>query len=231
METTIDNKAVFCDPAFYKNKVLPIHRWVPWIAGFSRDFVNDSINKYIEDHGMVLDPFAGVGTTLLESFLTGNDSVGFEINPYANFASQVKLNSYRVDESEFNNELERFIAFYRKNSSSNYQPESKTPIGFKTKIEFYSPKILKKVLTVMDFIGTISDEHRSDLFKLAVSSTMVKFSNYSYEPSLGTRIGSGKKNIIDYDVGKTLTDKLVEFQKDICWFKKSVLNKKVPNTK
>ncbi len=33
----------FSDPAFAKNKTLPIHRWVPWIAGFASTFVHDAI--------------------------------------------------------------------------------------------------------------------------------------------------------------------------------------------
>ena len=33
--------------------------------------------------GTVLDPFAGVGTTLVESVFAGHNAVGFEINPYA----------------------------------------------------------------------------------------------------------------------------------------------------
>ncbi len=38
------NGTVFVDPAFATNKSLPIHRWVPWIAGFSKDFVNGVLN-------------------------------------------------------------------------------------------------------------------------------------------------------------------------------------------
>ncbi|MFQ5859412.1 MAG: hypothetical protein ACE5LU_27760, partial [Anaerolineae bacterium] len=53
----------FNDPAFAGNKSLPIHRWVPWIAGFSSDFVRDALVRYLEGKGTVLDPFAGVGTT------------------------------------------------------------------------------------------------------------------------------------------------------------------------
>ena len=41
----------------------------------------------------VLDPFAGVGTTLVQSYLHGFTVVGFEINPYAALASRMKLES------------------------------------------------------------------------------------------------------------------------------------------
>ncbi len=87
----LNGKAVFSDPAFAQNKSLPIHRWVPWIAGFSQDFVQDALKRHLAEKGTVLDPFSGVGTTLGESVLAGHDAIGFEINPYAALACKVKL--------------------------------------------------------------------------------------------------------------------------------------------
>ena len=77
----------FSDSAFADNKQRPIHRWVPWIAGFSSEFVRDAFNRYLPNRSTematVLDPFCGVGTTLIEALRCGYDAVGFEINPYA----------------------------------------------------------------------------------------------------------------------------------------------------
>jgi len=58
----------------------------------------------------------------------------------------------------------------------------------------------------------------------------VKYSNYSYEPSLATRKSSGKENIEDYDVRGVTVQKLLEFLKDIAWIKKTVTNKKIPKS-
>jgi len=224
------NHSSFSDPAFASNKILPIHRWVPWIAGFSKEFVNDSIHKYIDGNGTILDPFAGVGTTLVESHLTGNDSVGFEINPYAYFACKTKINSLQIDGEMFNDEIDRFSSFYLKNVDSKYPVHSKEPEGFRTKVKFYSPKVLHKVLILMDFIKTIEDPKITDLFKLAFTSTMVKYSNYSYEPSLGTRRGSGKSDIEDADVREITIQKLMELSKDIAWIKKLFTGKRIPKS-
>lgn len=88
----------FRDPAFAKNKELPLHRWVPWIAGFSAEFVQDCFRRYLalRDDVVVLDPFAGVGTTLLEAHLHGYETLGFEINPYAALAAKAKLRADRI---------------------------------------------------------------------------------------------------------------------------------------
>ena len=78
----------FRDSSFAKNKNLPLHRWVAWIAGFSADFVEDCVNRYLPEKDSecwVLDPFAGVGTTLVESYLAGLNVVGFEINIRSRF--------------------------------------------------------------------------------------------------------------------------------------------------
>jgi DNA modification methylase len=98
MQTTLFGASAatngFRDSSSAKNKNLPLHRWVPWVAGFSADFVEDAIRSYLpagDSNCWVLDPFAGVGTTLVESYLSGLNVIGFEINPYAALATKIKL--------------------------------------------------------------------------------------------------------------------------------------------
>ena len=80
-----ENGAAFKDSAFMENRTAPVHRWVPWIAGFSGAFVDSVLAAYLDRRkpALVLDPFAGVGTTLVQAALRGHNVVGFEINPYA----------------------------------------------------------------------------------------------------------------------------------------------------
>jgi hypothetical protein len=55
----------FKDSAFGDNKSRPIHRWIPWIAGFSSEFVRDVFSQYLitkpSSDVTVLDPFCGTG--------------------------------------------------------------------------------------------------------------------------------------------------------------------------
>ncbi|MDR3283035.1 MAG: site-specific DNA-methyltransferase [Candidatus Methanoplasma sp.] len=220
----------FSDPAFYNNKSQHIHRWAPWIAGFSKDFVRDSIGRFIPCGGVVLDPFAGVGTTLVESMLTGNDSFGFEINPYAHFVSETKTRAVFVDVEAFGKEIRRFEAFFASCAASDYEAKSTVPEGFRSKVEFYSPNVLKKVLALHDFICQIEQGDVTAMFRLAFSSTMVRYSNYSYEPSLGTRKGSGKEDISDFDVGGLTVMKLKECLEDIEWAQKEMGGKPIPRS-
>jgi len=212
-----NNGSSFNDPAFAGNKTLPIHRWVPWIAGFSSVFVKDVLERYLDGKGTVLDPFCGVGTTLVEAVLLGHQAIGFEINPYAILASRLKANAYRVSVASLNEELLNFRAFYNEKAFSTYTPKSAAPPGFRTRSPFYSPAVLRKVLILQDFITGIVDADVKDLFRLAFAATMVRYSNYSYEPSLGRRVSAGKKEIIDFPVGQTMLNKLTAMAEDITW--------------
>lgn len=219
-----NGSSAFCDPAFASNKTLPLHRWVPWIAGFSSDFVRDALTRYLNGKGTVLDPFSGVGTTLIEAFLLGHNVIGFEVNPYPALACRTKLHAYRIATETLRYEILRFQEFYNEKFLSGFKPKSIVPKGFKTRAEFYSPQVLHKVLIFQDFIDTIKSSDVQDLFKLAFASTMVRYSNYSYEPSLGRRVSSGKEEIKDFPVGQTILSKLWEMAHDIIWFQAHLKN-------
>ena len=222
VEVNAVNSNGFNDPAFANNKKEPIHRWVPWIAGFSKDFVKDAIEKYLCKKGKIIDPFAGVGTTLIEANIKGHDSVGFEINPYAVLASSVKVNSYKIDTKKLQKKITEFSLFYREKIVSDYIPQSKYPDGFKTKGVFYSHEVLQKVLVILDFQKYIDDVDIKNIFKISFASTMIRYSNYSYEPSLGRRESAGKEKIVNFPVGEYITEKLYTILQDIQWYQKKM---------
>jgi hypothetical protein len=213
------NGTSFSDPSFVLNKRMPVHRWVPWIAGFSGEFVRDVSARYLSAKSVVLDPFAGVGTTLVEAALQGHDVIGFEINPYAALACQVKMNACKVSLERFQETIVRFTHFYNEKVSSDYCPRSRAPEGFRTRHEFFSPKVLRKVLILKDFIDSVTDAGIRDLFRLGFGATLVSYSNYSYEPSLGRRASVGKPEVKDFAVGETVLHKLHEMEKDIKWLR------------
>lgn len=213
-----NGSSAFNDPAFGHNKTLPVHRWVPWIAGFSSDFVRDALQRYLADKGTVLDPFSGVGTTLVEAILLGHQAIGFEINPYAALACRIKTSAHQIKVETLYDKISSLRVFCKEKILSGYAPKSIPPKGFKTRAEFYSPQVLRKVLILQDFISAIQDSNLQDLFKLAFAATMVQYSNYSYEPSLGRRVSAGKEVIQDFPVVQTVSKKLIEMTEDIAWF-------------
>ena len=81
------------------------------------------------------------------------------------------------------------------------------------------------MLHVCDFFNLLKDDQvLYDIYRVAFSATMVTFSNYSYEPSLGTRPASGKPLIMDYDVAGTIAAKLMEIYNDVAWARQGMVN-------
>lgn len=219
--------AGFRDPAFSRNKELPIHRWVPWVAGFSAAFVDDCLAKYLplrhtSRPPLILDPFAGVGTTLVQSLVHGFNVAGFEINPYAALATRAKLNAVMIEPDDFDRSIVRFTRFMESRAGSHSAPRSSPPTGFSGRTQLFGPKVERKVLFALDFIATIEDEALRNLFRLAFGSVMVSFSNYSYEPSLTRRVAVGKAEIDDAEVGEVVTAKLRLMLDDIRWIRSQV---------
>ena len=212
----------FRDSSFTKNKNLPLHRWVPWVAGFSADFVQDCIRNYLPSRGKdscVLDPFAGVGTTLVESYLSGMNVIGFEINPYAALATKLKLHAMKVSIHDMTREIAAFERFMERAEGGlkRREPRSQAPTGFNGRTQFFSPKVERKVLYAIDFINRVESPTLKDIFRLGLGSVMVSFSNYSYEPSLTRRVAVDKPNIEDANVGLSLSAKLHLMLEDIGW--------------
>lgn len=79
----------------YANRLSPIdrpaHDWYRFILSFPSHLVRDYVERFgIGPRQVVLDPFCGTGTTIVECMKLGIPSVGVEANPMAHFATQIK---------------------------------------------------------------------------------------------------------------------------------------------
>ena len=208
----------FGDTAFTKNREEPIHSWVPWIAGFSASFVGEILDRELGRASKltVLDPFAGVGTTLVEGIRRECDVLGFEINPYAALACQVKLEVLYHDPAVIRQAAERIEFELRSRlRGGGDKPNSQPPPGFHTRDPFFSPRVQLQVLFAKDFIAEEKEVWLRRLICLALGAVMVGVSNYTYEPSLGRRAAVGKNVIADADLPRILRDKLLRMAHDI----------------
>lgn len=231
-----NGKAELRDAAAAENKKRPVHRWVPWIAGFSAPFVEDVLDAFLPARAragaLVLDPFAGVATTLVEALRAGCNAVGYEINAFACLAAQAKINCLDVPPEGFRTEIDAFrTAMVRFESEIDRLHEQGqqgaltrtigelrrfAPVGFRSRIPFFSPPVEAKFLYALRRTGALLEPDRS-LFRTALGATMVSYSNYSYEPSLGSRPGANKPLIANASVGFVVYQKLREMLEDVEW--------------
>ncbi len=213
----------FRDTAFSENHDRTLHRWVPWIAGFSSSFVAGVLDDSRRGRRRlrVLDPFVGVGTTLVEALKHGDDAIGFEINPWAALACKAKTGAAHYDVEMLKTLLDRFEEFAEEKLWMDGGTASLPPAGFRSRVPFFSPAVERQALACQDFIAEETAGWLKDLFQVAFGAVMVGFSNYSYEPSLGTRAAAGKAEIDYADVFSVVKRKLREMCEDIatfqCW--------------
>lgn len=69
-----------------------VHEWYRFVLSFPPHLVRDYIDNFgLNQKHVILDPFCGTGTTLIESRLSGIRPVGIEANKFAYFATSIKL--------------------------------------------------------------------------------------------------------------------------------------------
>ncbi len=79
------------------------HRFYTYPAGFSPVFVESAINNLTKKKDLVLDPFMGGGTTIIEALKLDRKVVGIDLNPISAFVTKVKttkLSKKNIDSIE-----------------------------------------------------------------------------------------------------------------------------------
>lgn len=94
--------------SFQANKKENFYRWFKYKEGFSKRLVKYFLLKYHPSPGYILDPFAGVGSTLFASRELGWDTTGIESLPVGVFALESRLASEAVDLDRFKQEIADF---------------------------------------------------------------------------------------------------------------------------
>ena len=84
----------------------PAHDWYRFVLSYPPHLVRDYLERFgLSKSSVVLDPFCGTGTTLVECKKRGIQSVGVEAHPMAHFATTVKVD-WTVDPDRLLNHAE-----------------------------------------------------------------------------------------------------------------------------
>jgi DNA modification methylase len=82
--------------SFQANKKEYFYRWFKYKEGFSKRLVKYFLLKYHPFPGHILDPFAGVGSTLFAARELGWQTTGIELLPVGVFAFESRIASETV---------------------------------------------------------------------------------------------------------------------------------------
>lgn len=85
---------------FKGSQTEPLHRWYPFLEGYSPRFVEEILRQLAPDAIRILDPFAGAGTTPLTVANLGREGFYCEINPLLQYLTGVKLTALTLTEAE-----------------------------------------------------------------------------------------------------------------------------------
>jgi len=92
--------------SFQANKDEPVYRWFKYKEGFSAQLVKYFLSEYSPKPGRVLDPFAGVGTTLFAGRELGWESYGVELLPVGIFVVQAREVVQDIDRNKLKKTIE-----------------------------------------------------------------------------------------------------------------------------
>jgi len=164
---------------FSPNVNEAIHRWAPYVQGFSASFVQSIFSQYSNEYKdpIILDPFTGCGTVQVQAKLNGFISYGTELNPLLKFIAEAKLNSWDVSTKEL-------LKVYNK---LDFSKTINAPSFLKSDKHF-SKEVLTNLESIKGAINNLpgkTNERIIDLIKLAFSSILVDVSKLKRSPCLG----------------------------------------------
>lgn len=102
-----------------QNTRYGVHGLHEYKGKFNPQVVRGILNSFNIYNKIVLDPFCGSGTSLIEGALNNNKMIGFDINPFAVFLSNTKIRAISLDTKLVIDVLDKAISFVKK--SENYK--------------------------------------------------------------------------------------------------------------
>jgi 16S rRNA G966 N2-methylase RsmD len=79
-----------------RERTRHVHRLHPYLGKFIPQLVETLLERYVARGGHVLDPFAGSGTTLVQSLESGYDATGVDIAAFNCLLMRVKTQRYNL---------------------------------------------------------------------------------------------------------------------------------------
>ncbi len=185
---------------FGKNKKVPIHRWYPFVEGYSKEFICsivEEISRTCSRPEICMDPFSGSGSPSLELQELGIVCHAFEVNPFMYTLSRAKIFApyYSVDVIvDYVSAMKDFITTVSMDQISldSYFP---TLVEGDGKKKWNIDKsVYLAIQKIKMAIACIEDENYRYLFTTALASILIDFSNLyrngkclSYKPDWRNR--------------------------------------------
>lgn len=189
------------------------HGLHPYPARMIPQIARRLLNRYSKEHDLVLDPFCGSGTILVECKLLGRNAIGNDINPLARLLAKAKSTPIMpnvIDEflPSFLQKVNRHIQDVRvgKTTASEYH--------FLNIEHWFKDYVITELSTIRSLLDQISPTEVKDLAKVAFSLTVLKVSNiYNVGDTFIKRLSKRELAKHKPDVLTTFRDNLLKAAK------------------
>lgn len=195
------NKLAHSDRAF--------HDWYRFVLSFPPHLVRQYLEEFkLTKDDLVLDPFCGTGTTVVEAKLNDIPSVGVEANRFAHFAGSTKVD-WSIDSNAMLADAKRIRANVEKRLNDQGIPDRPSAATVDEAVlrrlsdeheslilrNSISPRPLHKALMLLDAIDQRRAKPYHSHLRLAFAKALVfRFSNVRFGPEVG--IGKAKPDAL-----------------------------------
>ena len=185
---------------FKPNKLEPIHNWYWYKEGYSKELVEIFLKRFkASKDALVLDPFAGVGTTLLTCKEYSIPSVGFDVSPLTVLVSKVKTRDYDIEE----------VGKYVKQALKWKFERPKQILKEKWLRRIFSKYALEDIVFYRKKIFEIKDENIRDFILVALMDSSLKAS-FAYKDGAFVKVMKKSappiRKLFHYKIRKMLKD-------------------------
>jgi site-specific DNA-adenine methylase len=210
-----------------------VHDWYRFVLSYPDHLVANLLERFgVQQNHVVLDPFVGTGTTLIECKKKGIHSIGIDANPVTAFASKVKT-TWDIDLADFDKRFEALrwairgplqtvgtqyatqLSFDDMLAPGNILAETAVVVDT-TALKKLLPKNwisdipLQKCLIIKEEIDKGFQDKVTDLFRLALANVFVSVSNLGFGPEVYV-----SKKRSDANVYGTFIDKVRRMRSDL----------------
>jgi len=179
-KTKIDYSWSFSDKT-RKDTAYITHGYHRYPAKFIPQIVSRLAEKYTNEGDLIVDPFGGCGTTLVESKVMGRPSVGVDINPVAVLITKAKITP--IDPQK----IEKAFAIL-KAKLDTYSKDTKVKAPEHERIDYwFKPEEKRKLAFIFAEISKLKDQDIRDFFYCGFSNILKNCSIWLQKSNKPTR--------------------------------------------
>jgi site-specific DNA-methyltransferase (cytosine-N4-specific) len=184
-----------------KNTTYFTHGFHPYPAKYTPQLVSKYLSLFCKSGDIILDPFCGSGTTIVEGAINGINSVGIDLNPIAYIVSKAKTNRYGKDDICL---LYKIINQIKK---IKCPPNNIEIPDFPNRSHWFQDNVSLELADLKSKIRIVDNQNVKDLLLCAFSKIIVRVSNQDSE----VRYTARNKNIQNGEVYKLFIETLLSY--------------------